>query len=159
MKEKILRVVKKSLPFLVAGLYIACYVDTFIHFNPYSFSASFLSMIFSVLFFVSCILFLWVFRKSSGILWFSLIISVLSAILIFCGWLSPSFAMGMIIFILLVYAPFYGLNFLSFAQQDARFTWLLVTILILMFSYKLVLLILLKKDFYNKRRRKTNETA
>ncbi len=159
MKEKILRIVKNTLPFLVVGLYIACCVDAFIHFNPHSSSASFLSLIFSVLFFVACILLLWVFRENSGVLWFSLIISAFSAISILCNWLPTSYAMGMVVFTLLVYAPFRGLSFFPFTQQDAGFTWLFISILALLFIYKLILLILLKKDFYNKRRRKINETT
>ena len=160
MKKKILHIAKKVLPFLVVGLYIACCVDAFIHIQPHESSpVSFLSLIFSVLFFVSCILLLWVFRESSGVLWFSLILSALSAISILCNWLPTSYAMGMIIFALLVYAPFYGLSFFPFTHQDAGFPWFFIGILALLFIYKLVLLILLKIDFYNKRRRQTNETT
>ncbi len=162
MKEKTFRVIKNVLPFLVVGLYIACCVDAFIHIQPYeSAPASFLSMVFSVLFFVSCILLLWVFRESSGALWFSLIISALSMIVIIYNWAQLPYSLEIILVIiaLLASAPSYGLSFFPFTQQDAGFPWLFISILALLFIYKLILLILLKNDFYNKRRRKSNKAA
>ena len=162
MKEKTLRVTKSTLSFLVVGLYIACCVDAFIHIQPYeSDPVSFLSMIFSVLFFAAYILLLWFFRKNQGMLLFSLIISALLTIVIIYNWAQLPYSLEIILVLiaLLAYAPFYGLSFFPFAQQDAGFPWVFINILALLFIYQLVLLILLKKDFYNKRRRQTNETT
>lgn len=152
MKKNASSVFKKALPWLTVVLYLACCIDAFVHFDPHGTqSASFLSMIFSVLFFASCVLLLWAYRKSAGFLWFSLIVSVLSALAVICCFF-PSYVMGFIFLVLLVYAPFYGLTLLPFAQQGAGSAWLFGSILVSMFIYKLVLFILLKSDFYYKKK-------
>ena len=162
MKEKTLRVTKNTLSFLVVGLYIACCMDTLIHIRPYeSAPASFLSMILSVLFFLSLIPFLRFFRKSRGVLCASLIMTVLSALYVICNYaLSiPILALLTTILAFWIFIPLYELWRIPFVQQDEKFVLLTMIIFILLFIYALVLLILLKKDFYNKRRRQTNETT
>lgn len=154
MKEKFLRIAKTALPFLVVGLYIACCVDAFIHIRPYeSVPASFLSMVFSILFFLSLIPFLWFFRKSRGVLCASLIMTVLSALYVICNCMLsiPILTLLTTILAFWIFMPLYELWRIPFLQPGETFVLLSMIIFVLLFVYTLVLLILLK------RRRKTND--
>lgn len=160
MKGKILRVGKIALPILAISFYILNFITSFQYIMPSPPPTTVLSLLLSILFFVSDILLLWIFRKNQGVLWFSLVISALSTLAVIYAWIPLAVidVPGVMELNFMVVVSLYGFTFFPFMQGNG-FKWLLTIAVILLFVYKLILLILLKINIRHKKRRQTNETT
>ena len=150
MKEKILRVGKIALPILTLFLYCS----TFIEFSgsmPPS-TVSVWNMLLSVLFLLSYTFTLWVYRKNETVLWFSISVWVLFGILtliqFFFSFSLPNFKLPTLIYDLVV-TPFHGLMF--FAHDIGELLLFCIIPVILLITYQIVLLILLKSNILKKK--------
>lgn len=150
MKEKILRVGKIALPILTLFLYCS----TFIEFSgsmPPS-TVSVWNMLLSVLFLLSYTFTLWVYRKNETVLWLSLTISAVWGILVLIQLFFPAFLLNSKLPTAindLVVTPFNGLTF--WAQNVSAYVILLYFPMIVLATYKVVLLVLLKSNILKKK--------
>lgn len=150
MKEKILRIGKVALPILTLFLYCSTFIE--IPSDTYPYPVTALNMLLSVLFILSYVLFLWVYRKNETVLWLSLTISAVWGILVLIQLFFPAFLLNSKLPTAindLVVTPFNGLTF--WAQNVSAYVILLYFPMIVLATYKVVLLVLLKSNILKKK--------
>lgn len=151
MKEKILRVGKIALPILILVLYCSTFIEFSGNMPPSTVSVW--NMLLSVLFLLSYAFTLWVYRKNETVLWFSISIwalfGILTLIQFFSSFYLPNFKLPTLIYDLVV-TPFHGLMF--FAHDISELLLFCINPVIMLITYQIVMLVLLKSNILKKKK-------